>query len=161
MNKQKFIDLLKKIEEKGISFYDTKTENFNSAWTVFSKCLTEEDLIDDDKIEKTLYLKNLNPIEYFNSKHWLSLKEKKLEQQPLCEGCGNKAYKIYKKKWDDKGEETLEDVISICNKCKVVDGEVISFKDIKQEVKDEKYKEYIKNMVENIIAQKAKQELLK
>jgi len=156
MTKEHFITLLKKIEQSGIKFYDENTENFNSAWTVFSKTLTEEDLV-EDRAEELMVLKSLSPREYFNTRHWINIEQQKLSAQPTCEGCGNKAYKVYKKIWDDKGQEILESVVSICNKCRVVDGEIISHKEIKEELKQ--HKDIIKDMVEDIIVEKAKSTL--
>jgi SOS response regulatory protein OraA/RecX len=160
MEEKKFIELLKKIQDSGYIFYNTRTENQNSPSTVFYNCLKRDDLVETE-IEEQLWLKSLSPREYFITKHWIKIEQEKLEQQPICEGCGNKAYKVFKKTWDDKGYETLDSVISVCHKCRVIDGQVISYKDIKEEINKEihdnqLYKDMIKKEVENTIIKTTK-----
>jgi hypothetical protein len=159
MTRDKLIDVLKKVEEYGYVFVNTKTENTNSPRTVASR-FDDLDLV-ETKLEYETVIAELPPRQYFLSSHWMQIQRDKLELQPRCEGCGNKASKVFKKTWADKGFETMDSVLSICGKCKVVDGEVISFKDVKESIDKDHLKEVVKDMVDDIIINKAKQELRK
>jgi ribosomal protein L37E len=159
MTRDKLVEILKLVEDYGFAFVNNKTGNKNSHITVAYK-IPDEKLI-ETKEEYDQHVANLPPREYFASHHWITLQREKLEAQPTCEGCGNKAYKVFKKTWADKGFETVDSVISICNKCKVVDGEIVSFKDVKDSIDKDHLKEAVDDIVSTIIAEKARQELSK
>lgn len=159
MDREDFVRLLNILDSKGIQFYNSKTEMIIKPITVAYK-LDDEDFATNDAERYTILYK-MPPREYFASEHWLKLQAEKLQEQPTCEGCGNKAYKVFKKTWDDKGRETMDSLYSICTKCKVVDGELISFKDVKESINKDDLKDAVDNMVHTIIVDKAKQELNK
>jgi len=108
----------------------------------------------DNLLDETDY-ENMKYWDYLNTRHWKNIVQEKLKETPICEGCGNKARKVFMKSWETKGKENLGDVISICKRCRVIDGSVISWKTIKEEVDQERNKELVDDMVKDVIAKKA------
>ena len=150
--------LLRMMDENGIGFYNKKTMNpINHITASQYAARMELPVIDID-------YSTLGTREYITSRHFRQLTKEKLKQQPTCEGCGNKAYKIYLKTWTKKGFEELDDVYSICNKCRVIDGEIVSHKQVKEDIEkeyenNEEFSDLVKQSVDGFIIKKAKEEL--
>ncbi len=55
--------------------------------------------------------------EYLNSFAWSALKKVKLEQDPDCECCWDKAITVHHLSYERRWSETEEDIVSICERC--------------------------------------------
>ncbi len=158
MERKDLLRILKDINSYGIDFYlSGKMVKLPPEVVVSGAILNGLNLFNND-VE---YLKSLSTIDYLKSEYWRELSIRKLERDPKCQGCGNKAIKVYKTEWLTKGEETLDDVVSLCSKCKVIDGEVVSHKQIKQEIRDAirqspEFKEMLQKEVEEKIIKTTK-----
>lgn len=134
-------------------FVDRKTQNTNAASTIAIK-------IAHNFVFEVGEYDTMEAKQYIQSSHFAKLTFDKLEQQPLCESCGNKATKIFLKTWNKKGCEQLDDVWSICQSCKVIDGQLVAKRDLKQLIKEEiendaNLKSFIKECAEEIIKSQA------
>lgn len=134
-------------------FVDRKTQNTNAASTIAIK-------IAHNFVFEVGEYDTMEAKQYIQSSHFAKLTFDKLEQQPLCESCGNKATKIFLKTWNKKGCEELDDVWSICQSCKVIDGQLVAKRDLKQLIKEEiendaNLKSFIKECAEEIIKSQA------
>ena len=55
---------------------------------------------------------------YLKSKHWLELRDKILERDNYkCILCGNKDVQVHHKTYDRIGEESFNDLITLCGNC--------------------------------------------
>ncbi|MDD2870634.1 MAG: DKNYY domain-containing protein [Candidatus Gracilibacteria bacterium] len=64
--------------------------------------------------------------EYLESFAWKAIKKMKLEEQPECECCSEKATTVHHLSYERRGMERDDDIVSICerchNECHYVDG---------------------------------------
>jgi len=54
---------------------------------------------------------------YYKSFDWHITRNWKLEVQPLCEHCGQKAQQVHHKHYDSIGAEKNEELVSVCLDC--------------------------------------------
>lgn len=102
--------------------------------------------------------------EYVHTEYFTSFKKKILEESK-CQGCGNKASKLSLTNWNNRGKETSEDYIVLCPQCEIIDGQIVSHKDIKKEIKkeikiDPVMREMIKDALKDIVTSNAIKALL-
>ncbi len=137
-------------------FTDKRTGNKNRSSTVATK-IAHNFAFEEKEDEEYI---NMQPKKYIASLHFAKLQNDKLAAQPLCECCGNKATKIFLKTWNKKGREELDDVWALCPSCRIVDGQPVAKRDLKQLIKDEinndeGLKAYIRECAEEIIRSEA------
>lgn len=141
-------------EAFGDNLIDKRTKNRNRATTVAIKIANKFNFTDDNE------LGSMSPRDYIASAYFNKLTQNKLAVNPDCENCGNKATKIFLKTWKKRGFEELDDVISACPSCRLVNGQLIGKKDIRTLVideinKDDSLKKLIKEAVQEIIRKEA------
>lgn len=111
-----------------------------------------------------LCLDDMTAKQYVHSQHFTSFKKKTLEENK-CQGCGNKASKLSIVNWNNRGHETKDDVIVLCPQCEIVDGQIVSHKELKKELKkeikiDPAMKDMVREALKDIVTSNAIKALL-
>ena len=142
---------LKFISRNGLQIVDKKTQNINAPSTVYQK-LVSRNIIEEDRFDLRRYLQ---------CEHFTNLSKEILSDHPKCEGqnCQNKATKIYIKNFSNVYHETREDVVAICDTCRLVKGVIYTNFDrremVEEAMKDPAFKEIMKEAVKEYITKEA------